>query len=110
MSRYSRGNRIPSGSRWVSTSAMNAWRRAPYITGWRVKSEILTRQRSHLDLDAGWIRLEPGETKNGKGRMFPLTPRLRAVLEAQLALDPGRGDPGPDRSSRGSSIATDTKS
>jgi len=56
-----------------------------YITGWRVKSEILTRQRSHLDLGAGWLRLEPGETKNGKGRMFPLTPRLRAVLEAQLA-------------------------
>jgi integrase len=56
-----------------------------YITGWRVKSEILTRQKCHLDLGSGWLRLEPGETKNRKGRMFPLTPRLRAVLELQLA-------------------------
>jgi integrase len=54
-----------------------------YITGWRVKSELLTRQKSHLDLKAGWLRLEPGETKNKKGRMFPLVPRLRAILEAQ---------------------------
>lgn len=55
-----------------------------YITGWRMKSEILTRQKCHLDLKAGWLRLEPGETKNKKGRMFPLVPRLRAVLEWQL--------------------------
>ena len=55
-----------------------------YITGWRVKSELLTRQRHHVDLAAGWLRLEPGETKNTEGRMFPLTPRLRAVLAAQL--------------------------
>ncbi len=55
-----------------------------YITGWRMKSEILTRQKGHLDLHAGWLRLEPGETKNRKGRMFPLTPELRAVLEWQM--------------------------
>ncbi len=55
-----------------------------YITGWRVKSEILTRQKHHLDLKAGWLRLEPGETKNGEGRQFPLTPTLRVVLEAQV--------------------------
>jgi site-specific recombinase XerD len=54
-----------------------------YITGWRLRSEILTRQKCHLDLKAGWLRLEPGETKNGEGRQFPLTPALRAVLEAQ---------------------------
>jgi integrase len=28
--------------------------------------------------------LEPGETKNGDGRNFPLTPRLRAILQAQI--------------------------
>ncbi len=56
-----------------------------YITGWRIRSELLTRQKSHVDLQNGWLRLEPGETKNGKGRMFPLTPELRAVLERQLA-------------------------
>src|SRR6266849_1563411 len=48
-----------------------------FVTGWRVKSEILTREKSHLDLKAGWLRLEPGETKNDEGRMFPLLPRLR---------------------------------
>jgi integrase len=56
-----------------------------YITGWRFQSEVLTRQWHHVDLAAGWIRLEPGEAKNREGRMFPLTPALRAVLEAQRA-------------------------
>lgn len=55
-----------------------------YVTGWRC-SEVITRRRQHLDLKSGWLRLEPGETKNKKGRMFPLTPRLRQVLEAQVA-------------------------
>src|SRR2546427_1943105 len=56
-----------------------------YITGWRIKSELLSRHRHHVDLGAGWLRLEPGETKNRKGRMFPLIPQLRAVLEEQKA-------------------------
>jgi integrase len=55
-----------------------------YITGWRIKSEILTRQKHHLDASAGWLRLEPGETKSGDGRNFPLTPELRDVLLKQL--------------------------
>lgn len=53
-----------------------------YLTGWR-KQEVLSRQWRHVDLKAGWLRLEPGETKSGQGRMFPLTPELREVLEAQ---------------------------
>jgi integrase len=56
---------------------------AAYITGWRIRSELLTREWKHVDFAAGWIRLEPGETKNQEGRMFPLTPDLRAVLERQ---------------------------
>ncbi len=56
-----------------------------YITGWRIRSELLTRQWMHVDFDAGWLRLEPGETKNREGRMFPLLPTLRAVLERQRA-------------------------
>ncbi|HEV8722937.1 MAG TPA: tyrosine-type recombinase/integrase [Candidatus Binatia bacterium] len=56
---------------------------AAYITGWRVHDELLTRERKHVDLKAGWLRLEPGETKNRDGRNFPLTPRLRQVLQAQ---------------------------
>ena len=55
-----------------------------YITGWRIRSELLTRRREHLDLERGWLRLEPGETKNGEGRMFPVAGELRAVLEAQV--------------------------
>jgi len=54
-----------------------------YLTGWRMTSELLTRQWHHVDLRAGWLRLEPGETKNGRGRQFPLFPELRAALRAQ---------------------------
>lgn len=57
---------------------------AAYHTGWRVKSELLTRHKRHLDLDAGWLRLDPNETKNGEGRQFPLTAELRVCLDAQL--------------------------
>jgi integrase len=64
--------------------ALAALARAAYITGWR-KSELRSRQWSHVDVAAGWIRLEPGETKNDEGRQFPLTPELRALLEAQRA-------------------------
>jgi integrase len=55
-----------------------------YVTGWRVADELLTRTRAHVDLGAGWLRLEPGETKNEEGRNFPLTPELREILAAQL--------------------------
>jgi integrase len=54
-----------------------------YITGWRIRSEVLTLRWSQVDFQHGWVRLEPGITKNKQGRMFPLTPELRAILEAQ---------------------------
>ncbi len=54
-----------------------------YITGWRIHDEIFTRQRHHADLK-GWLRLDPGETKNGEGRNFPFTARLREIIEQQL--------------------------
>jgi integrase len=56
-----------------------------YLTGWRLASEILTRQWRHVDFVGGWLRLEPHEAKNEDGRMFPLIPDLRAVLEGQRA-------------------------
>lgn len=57
-----------------------------YITGWRLKSELLTRQWSHVDLEGeGWLRIEPGEDKNRSGRMFAFTPELRKVLKKQRA-------------------------
>jgi len=58
--------------------------RTAYVTGWRIKSEILTRQKHHVDLDAGWLRLEPGEGKSGEGRNFPLIPGLHEVLAEHL--------------------------
>jgi integrase len=54
------------------------------LTGWR-KGELCSRQWRHVDFGAGWLRLEPEETKNRDGRQFPLIPELRAVLEAQRA-------------------------
>jgi integrase len=53
-----------------------------YLTGWR-RGEVLSRQWKHIDFAKGWLRLEPGQSKNRQGRMFPLTAELRAVLEAQ---------------------------
>ena len=57
---------------------------AAYITGWR-KSELLSREWRHVDLDAGWLRLDPGESKTSEARMFPLDelPELRALLLKQ---------------------------
>ena len=59
---------------------------AAYWLGWRMR-ELLSREWQHVDLEGGWLRLEPGETKNGKGRAFPLNevPELREMLEAQHA-------------------------
>jgi len=56
-----------------------------YVTGWRLKSEVLPLQWRQVDFAAGLVRLEPGTTKNAEGRMFPCTPALRTCLEAQRA-------------------------
>ncbi len=47
--------------------------------GWR-KQEVLSRQRRHLDLAAGTLRLDPGETKNSEGRTIFLTTEVKALL------------------------------
>lgn len=54
-----------------------------YITGWRVKSEVLTLEWRQVDFVVGEIRLEPGTTKNKEGRTFPMSRELRRVLDAQ---------------------------
>jgi len=71
-------NRLPQYLRPVITAA--------YFTGWRVKSELLTRKRFHLDLNTGWLRLDPGETKSGEPREFPVNEieELREALVQQL--------------------------
>lgn len=56
-----------------------------YITGWRIKSEILKLQWRQVSFSAETIRLDPGTTKNDDGRLFVMTPELRAVLLQQRA-------------------------
>jgi integrase len=58
-----------------------------YVTGWR-RGEVLSLQWRQVDFEVGTIRLEPGTTKNGDGRMYPYAahPRLRRTIE-RLALE-----------------------
>jgi integrase len=56
-----------------------------YLTGWRLKSEILTLQWRQVDFRAGVVTLDVGSTKNRDGRTFPMIPELRTLLEAQRA-------------------------
>lgn len=55
-----------------------------YLTGWR-RGEIVSLRWADVDFGAGTVRLEPGTTKNGEGRVFPFRsyPRLAELLEAQ---------------------------
>ena len=55
------------------------------ITGWRGPSEVLTLQWRQVDFGSGQVRLDPGTTKNGEGRVFPMTAALRELVEAQRA-------------------------
>ncbi len=55
-----------------------------YYTGWR-KGEVLGLRWKAVDPAQGEVRLEPGETKNGRGRVFPFAavPALAALLARQ---------------------------
>jgi integrase len=55
-----------------------------YLTGWRVKSEILPLEWRHIDWTDRVVRLDPGTTKNEEGRTFPFTAAIETVLQAQL--------------------------
>jgi integrase len=56
-----------------------------YITGWRITSEVLPLEWRNVDFEAGEIRLDAGTTKNGEGRVFPMTDDLRRLLADQHA-------------------------
>jgi integrase len=45
---------------------------------------VLPLQWHQIGFDGDEVRLEAGTTKNGEGRVFPLTDDLRALLEAQF--------------------------
>ena len=53
-----------------------------YYTGWR-KSEILKLRWNQVDLEAQIVRLEPGTTKSGKGRIIALEGELLELIQAQ---------------------------
>jgi integrase len=50
-----------------------------YWTGMRA-GEILRLRWEQLDLERGFLRLEPGTTKTGQGRLIPLVTDVREVL------------------------------
>jgi len=56
-----------------------------FLTGWRMASEVLPLEWSRVDFEANEVRLDPGTTKNGEGRVFPMNADLRALLETQHA-------------------------
>jgi integrase len=56
-----------------------------YVTGWRIRSEILPLEWRQIDFHAGEIRLDAGSTKNKEGRVFPFTEDLRRILEGRRA-------------------------
>ena len=58
-----------------------------YLTGWRVRSEVLPLTWAQVDEQAQIVRLEVGTTKNHEGRTFPYgaLPELRRLLTAQGA-------------------------
>jgi integrase len=56
-----------------------------YITGWRIPSEVLPLQWRQVDFAAGEVRLDAGTTKNGEGRVFPMSAELRTLLQGQRA-------------------------
>jgi integrase len=55
------------------------------IIGWRVPSEVQPLHWHQVDFTVGTVRLDPGQTKNGDGRLFPMTTELRTILEDQRA-------------------------
>lgn len=57
--------------------------RFAFLTGWRCASEVLPLQWRNVDLKAGEVRLDPGASKTGEPRVFPLTMELRTLLEAR---------------------------
>ena len=54
-----------------------------FLTGWRCRSEVLPLEWRNVDFAAGEVRIDAGASKNGEPRVFPITARLRSLLDAQ---------------------------
>ena len=57
-----------------------------HSTGWRWRSEAAQLRWTNVAFDVGEVRLDPGTTKTGEGRVFPFTAELRALLERRRAV------------------------
>ncbi len=61
-----------------------------YTTGWRWRSEAARLRWTNVDIEAREVRLDPGTTKTGEGRVVPFTASLRALLERRRPITRGR--------------------
>jgi integrase len=52
--------------------------------GWRMQTEVLTLGLSHIDLIAGTMRINPGGSKTGEGRVVYLSAKVKRMLEDQI--------------------------
>ena len=49
-----------------------------------MQSEVLTLTLSQVDLNAGTLRINPGGSKTGEGRIVYLSAEIRVMLEEQI--------------------------
>ncbi len=61
-----------------------------HVTGWQWRSEAARLEWANVDFAAGEVRLDPGTTKTGEGRVVPFTAELRALLERRQAVTRAR--------------------
>jgi integrase len=59
--------------------------RIAFTYGWRVGSEVLTLQWDQVNIAEKTLRLNPGATKNGEGRVVILTDELAVLFAEQRA-------------------------
>jgi site-specific recombinase XerD len=55
-----------------------------FTLGWRMQSEVLVLERRQVNLEAGTLSLDPGQTKSDEPRTVYLTPELRTAITGQL--------------------------
>jgi integrase len=70
--------------------------RFAYVTGWRVQSEVLPLEWRQVDRDAKTVTLDPGTTKNKKGRVLDYSDHrelcdVLATLWAEHEAMPNKG-------------------
>lgn len=75
---------VAAAKQHVGDPSVRALIDVSFVTGWRMDAELLERQWSDIDFNAGEIRLAVGEGKDRNvGRVFPMTRTLRQILEDQ---------------------------